>query len=124
MLEQLDVAVGDARNHFFGHLRNRLSFLALETVCHQPLADKLLGKLLLTLSPGQPFLIAVCVEIPGGIRCVHLVHQVDLAVLLSELVLGVHQDETLAGCYLGSALENGPGIFLKLFIILPADKTA
>ena len=47
----------------------------------------------------------------------HLVHQVDFAVLLSELVLGVHQDETLAGCYLGSALENGPGIFLKLFII-------
>ena len=49
-----------------------------------------------------------------------LVHEVDLAVLLSKLVLGVHEDESHLCCNLGSPLEDSACVCLELLVVLLA----
>ena len=41
MLIELDIAIGDTLNDSRRHLRHMLALLALKSVVHQPLADKL-----------------------------------------------------------------------------------
>ena len=53
----------------------------------------------------------------------HLVHQIDLTVLLAELVLGVHQNQSVLCRYLASTLVDGPCVSLKLLVILSSDKS-
>ena len=121
MLVQFDIAVRDAGDDLGGHFRNLLAGLALEAVGHQPLADELLGQLLLVLAAGEALGITVGVEVAGGVGRVDLVHQDDLPVPLAELVLGVHEDEAFLGGHLGAPLEQGAGIGLELFVILLGD---
>ena len=49
-----------------------------------------------------------------------LVHKVDLAVLLAELVFCVHEDETHLGCDLSTSLEDGLCVCFKLLIVFAA----
>ena len=42
VLVELDVALSDAVDDLFCHFRNLLSFLTLETVCHEPLTNEFL----------------------------------------------------------------------------------
>ena len=74
------------------------------------------------LTLGEPFLVALGVEITRGVRSVHLVHQIDLTVLLAELVLGVHQNQSVLSRDLASTLVDGPCVSLKLLVILTSDK--
>ena len=53
----------------------------------------------------------------------HLVHQIDLTVLLAELVLGVHQNQSVLCGDLTSTLVDGPCVSLKLLVILSSDKS-
>ena len=52
-----------------------------------------------------------------------LVHEVDLSVLLTELVLCVNEDETHLGSDLSSSLEDCLSICLELLVILLAHDT-
>ena len=47
-----------------------------------------------------------------------LIHEVNLAVLLSEFVLGVNKDKTHLGCDFGSSLEDGLSVSFELFVVL------
>ena len=117
MLVKLDVAVGDARDDFGGHFGYLLSGLSLETVVHQPFADKFLGQLFLFFPASKAFFVAVGVEVAGRVGGVDFVDEVNLPVLFPELVFGVNEDKSFAGCYFRSPLEEGVGVFLEQFVI-------
>ncbi len=52
-----------------------------------------------------------------------LVHQVDLAVLLAELVLGVHENQSVLGRNLAATLVDGSRVGLQLLVVLASDKS-
>ena len=54
----------------------------------------------------------------------HLVHQHYAAVLLAELVLGVHEDEPALRRHLAAPCEEGAGVGLDLRIVLRAHQAA
>ena len=63
MLVKLNIAIGDVGNYFRSHLRHLLAFLALESVCHEPLAYEFLGELFLALAASESLLVAFGIEI-------------------------------------------------------------
>ena len=117
LLVQLDVPVADAPDELVGHLRNLLSGLPLETVVHQPFADKLLRQLTLRLAFRKTFLVTVGIEVARTVRRMDLVDQVDLAVLLAEFVFRVDQDQAALGSHLASAIEQRQRVFFEHFVI-------
>ena len=103
VLIQLNVAVADALNDLWCHLRNNLTGFPLEVVLHQPLAYELLGELLLGLTLGEALCVSLRIEIARGVGCMDLIHQVYLAVVLAELIFCVHQDQaSLSGDFRAS----------------------
>ena len=50
----------------------------------------------------------------------NLVHEIDLAVLLAELVLCIHEDEAHLCGNLSSSLEYGLSVGFKLLVVLLA----
>ena len=52
-----------------------------------------------------------------------LVDEDDLAVALTEFILGIDEDEALLGSNLGAALEEGTGVALHYLIILGTDNS-
>ena len=65
-------------------------------------------------------LIAFGIEVAAGVGGVYLVNQIDLAVTLAKLVLGVHKDESFLGGNLGAEVEEGTGIFLHHLVVFLA----
>ena len=106
VIEELNVALRDAVAVGIGHLRHLLTLLALEAVIDEPLADKLLGELALRLACLVEFLIGVGVEVAARVGGVDLVDEVDLAVLLTKLILRIDEDEPLLLRQLASALKE------------------
>ena len=105
MLIELDVAVAHALAILVCHLGHGLSRLVHEVVVDEPLAHKLLRELLLGLALLKFLLVAVGIEIAAAVGGVDLIDKVDLAVVLSKLILGVDQYQTVLGSDLLSALE-------------------
>ena len=117
MLIKLYVAVADALYDSVCHLRHLLASFALETVVHQPLAHELLAQLLLRLTLGKLLLIALSVEVAAGVWRVDFVHQIDGAIMLAKLILGVHQDEATLCSDFCATLEQGQRVFLQQGIL-------
>ena len=118
MFVEFDVTIGDAFDDFVGHFRNRLSFFSLETVVHQPFANKLLGELTLGFALFETLFIAFCIEIATGVGRVDFVHQIDGAVVLSKLVFGVNENQSALGSDFGATLEQGQGVFFEHSVFL------
>ena len=53
----------------------------------------------------------------------YLVYENDASAFLSKLILGVHQNESLAGCHLGTTTIQSKRIFLELLIIFARHNT-
>ena len=80
MLVQFNVTLTDGCYDFVCHFRNLLSFLALETIVHQPFANEFFRKLFLCFAFFKAFLITFRVEVAAGVRCMDFVHQVNSTV--------------------------------------------
>ncbi|EAU69215.1 hypothetical protein STIAU_6193 [Stigmatella aurantiaca DW4/3-1] len=106
-----EVLHGQLHAHFVGDRRGRA--LAREPpLADEPLADVFLVEHLLVLALGEAGLVLLGDPVPAGVRGVHLVDDVELVAHLSELVLGVHEDEPpLAGLTLalGEQPQGGLG---------------
>ena len=95
----------------------------MEAVLDEPLTDEFLGELLLLFSSLEALIVAISIEVAGGVRRVDLVDQVDLAVLLTELVLCVYEDQPTLTCHLLTTCEEGVGVSFELLVVFFANQT-
>ena len=121
---ELDVAIGDVLNDFGRHFRHLLAVFALETVVHQPFAHKFFRKLLLRFAFLETFGVTLGIEIATGVGSVDFVHEINLTVVLSELVLGVYEDQTALGGHLGAAFEESERVFLQNLVFFGRGQAA
>ena len=123
MLVQLDIAVGHAVHVFVRHFRHLLAFLAHEVVVDEPLAYEFLGKLLLGFAFFKLFLVPVCVEVTAGVGRMDFVDEIDFTVFLAELILGIHQYQSLFRSHFRAAGEEGVSIFFHQFVVFLAHES-
>ena len=89
----------------------------------EPLTYELLRELALRLAILELLLIAVGIEIPTGIGGMDLVDEIHLSIALTELILGINQDQTLTGGNLLTSCEDLAGVVLHDLIVLLTDNT-
>jgi hypothetical protein len=76
----------------------------------EPQAQELLVNVLRLLARRVARIVGVCHPVAAAVRCVHLVDDVDLAIVaLAELILGVHQQQATLGRLLLAKAEQGQG---------------
>ena len=74
--------------------RHLLPSLTLEALLDEPLTYELLRELSLRLTLSLTLLVTIEVEVARGVRRVDLVDQDHLAILLTKLILRVHEDQS------------------------------
>ena len=121
MLVELDVAVAHALGILIGDFRHLLAGLVHEVMLDEPLAHELLRELTLGFTLGKLLLVAVGIEVAAGVGRVDLVDEVHLAITLSELILRVDEDETLAGSYLLTTSEETARVVFHHGVVLSRD---
>src|SRR5574344_2117190 len=122
ILIQFHISISNIRNHRRSHLRHLLPPLPLKTISHQPLTNKFLRQLLLTLTPSQTLSIPLSIIIPRRIRRMDLIHQINPTILLTKLILSIHKDKPHLPSNFLPPLINSPSILLHLLIILTTHK--
>ncbi len=65
-----------------------------------------------------PLIVAIGVEVTRAVGGVHLVNEVNLAVLFAEFVFGIHQDEASPGGHFRAAPEQRPRVGFQLRVVL------
>ena len=100
-----------------------LPLLSAETVFHKPFSYKFFGKLSGRQALREILFIIFCVEIAGRIGCMDFINQANLVTQFPEFVFSIDKDEAFSGSNLLSAGKQSQGVFLELFVILPANQT-
>ena len=124
VLVEFDVPVGDVGYDFGRHFRHLLAFFALEAVGHEPFAHKFFRELLLRFAFLETFRVTVGIEIAAGVGRVNLVHEIDLAVVLSEFILGVHENQTAFGSHFRAAFEERQRVAFQHFVFFGRGQSA
>ena len=123
VLVQLDVAVRYALCILVSNLWHSLTRLVHEVVLDEPLANELLGKLALRLTLLKLLLVTISVEVAARVWSMDLVDEVNLTVALTELVLGIYEDQSLLGSDFLTTGEDAACIVLHYSVILCTNNT-
>ena len=123
MLVEFDVAVGYALCILVGNLWHGLAWLVHEVVLDEPLANELLRELALWFTLLKLLLVTVSIEVAARVWSVDLVDEVNLAVALAELVLGIYEDQALLGSDFLTAGEDAACVVLHHSVILCTNNT-
>ena len=117
MLVKFDISAAHALAVFVCHLRNGLSRLVHEVMLNEPLAHKLFRQLLLRFALFKLLFVAVSVEVAAAVGSVNLVNEINLAVVLSELIFCVDENQAVLGGNLLSTFKQLACLVFNLSIV-------